>query len=143
MAWDLLAQENIQNRHLDHNLKVVYVYMEVLRETTNEEGETVMIEKTDWYPPDEYNSVYYNGPLTRYEPRVKTQSYDMGIYPDMVNVTFETVKINGVNEDYKVMMVNRRMLELIRDGKSYVESKNIFLSEWTGPPTPEWTSDEM
>ena len=143
MAWDLLTPENVQNRHIDHDLKVVYVYMEVLRETTNEDGETVMIPKTDWYPPEEYDSVYYNGPLTRYEPRVKTQSYEMGIYPDLVNVSFQTVKISGVNEEYKVTFVNARMLELIQEGKSFNEAKNTYLSEWTGPPTPEWTPDMM
>ena len=143
MAWDLLSDENVQNRHIDHNLKIVYVYMEVLRETTNEDGETVMIEKTDWYPPEEYKSPYYNGPLTRYEPRVKTQTYDMGLYPDVVNVSFETVKVNGVNEDYKLMLVNKRILELLREGKSYVKSRNIMLSEWEGPAVPEWTAEEM
>ena len=117
--------------------------MEVLRETTNEDGETVMIEKTDWYPPEEYTSPYYNGPLTRYEPRVKTQTYDMGLYPDVVNVSFETVKIGSVNEDYKLMLVNKRILELLREGKSYMESRNIMLSEWEGPPVPEWTAEEM
>jgi len=143
MAWDLLAQENLQNRHIDHDLKVVYVYMEVLRETTNESGETVYVEKKDFYPPDEYTSPFYNGPLTRYEPRVKTQSYEMGIYPDLVNVSFETVKINGVNEEYKIVYVPKRMFELIVDGETYEESRNIMLSEWEGPPTPEWTSEDM
>ena len=143
MAWDLLSEENVQNRHIDHNLKIVYVYMEVLRETTNEDGETVMIEKTDWYPPEEYTSPYYNGPLTRYEPRVKTQTYDMGLYPDVVNVSFDTVKIGSVNEEYKLMLVNKRILELLREGKSYVKSRNIMLSEWEGPGVPEWTAEEM
>lgn len=147
MAWDLFSNSpltGLKNYHLDHNDKVVYVYMEVLRE--NSEGE--LIEKTDWYPPEEYDSPYYfappsNGPLTRYEPRVKTQSYEMGIYPDLVNVSFQTVKINGVNEEYKVTFVNARMLELIREGKSFVEARDTFLSEWTGPPAPEWTPDMM
>ena len=38
----------------------------------------------------------------------------MGLYPDVVNVSFQTVKINGVNEEYKVMFVPKRMFELIR-----------------------------
>ena len=140
MAWDLLAPENLQNRHIDHDLKVVYVYMEVLREVTNDVGEIEYIEKKDWYPPDEYESAYYDGPLTRYEPRLKTQSYAMGLYPDVVKVSFQTVKINGVNEEYKVVFVPKRMFELIVDGKTYEESKNIMLSEWV-PPEPEWRPD--
>ncbi len=141
MAWDLFSNSpltGLKNYHLDHNDKVVYVYMEVLRE--NKEGE--IVEKVDWYPPEEYESPYYNGPLTRYEPRVKTQSYDMGIYPDVVNTSFLTVKLNGVDEDYKVTYVNKRIFELVREGKSFVEARNIMLSEWV-PPEPEWTPDMM
>ena len=84
MAWDLLGQENIDNYHLDHDDRVVYVYMEVLRE--DKDGN--MVEKTDWYPPEEYTSPYYNGPLTRYEPRLKTQSYELGVYPDVSECIF-------------------------------------------------------
>ena len=143
MSWDLLAPENLQNRHIDHDLQVVYVYMEVLRETTNEEGETVYIEKEDFYPPEEYNSVYYNGPLTRYEPRLKSNSYNLGVYPDVIGVSFQTVKIRGVNEDYKVTYVNKRMLELIKEGSTLYDAWSIYLSEWTGPPTPEWSAEDM
>ena len=63
--------------------------------------------------------------------------------PMSVNVSFQTVKLNGVSEEYKLVLVNKRMFELIQEGESYTEARNIFLSEWEGPPAPEWTSEDM